>query len=87
MLPCVGGLLAGAQRLALLAGLLQTLTLPPSARPPFLAPPCPRSNEDVVTLCKTMASQSCDAIAAELAKQAVAKGSTDDVTVVALKLT
>ncbi|KAI7841657.1 hypothetical protein COHA_004677 [Chlorella ohadii] len=43
-------------------------------------------NPDVVDTCKRMSSQPCDAIAAELAKAAVAKGSTDDVTVLVLKL-
>jgi protein phosphatase 1K len=43
-------------------------------------------NADVVDTCKRMSSQPCDAIAAELAKAAVAKGSTDDVTVLVLKL-
>lgn len=45
-----------------------------------------RRNEDVVNICNRLAAQGCDAIAAELGKQAVAKGSTDDVTVLVLKL-
>lgn len=46
----------------------------------------PRSNEDVVNICKKLSGQGCDAIAAELSKQAVEKGSTDDVTTLVLKL-
>jgi serine/threonine protein phosphatase PrpC len=49
------------------------------------APAC-RSNEDVVSICNKLASRSCDEIAAELTKQAVAQGSTDDVTTLVLKL-
>ncbi|KAI3424897.1 hypothetical protein D9Q98_008281 [Chlorella vulgaris] len=44
------------------------------------------SNEDVVSICNKLASKSCDDIAAELSAQAVAKGSTDDVTTLVLKL-
>jgi protein phosphatase 1K len=44
------------------------------------------SNEDVVSICNKLASRSCDEIAAELTKQAVAQGSTDDVTTLVLKL-
>lgn len=45
-----------------------------------------RSNEDVVSICDKMSSRSCDEIAAELTKRAVAQGSTDDVTTLVLKL-
>lgn len=45
-----------------------------------LSPACACSNEDVVSICNKLASKSCDDIAAELSAQAVAKGSTDDVT-------
>ncbi|KAL4437229.1 hypothetical protein ABPG75_004368 [Micractinium tetrahymenae] len=44
------------------------------------------SNDEVANTCTKMAGQSCDAIAAELGKKAVAAGSTDDVTVLVLKL-
>jgi hypothetical protein len=44
------------------------------------------SNEDAVATCNRMAGQPCDKIAAELAQQAVDMGSTDDVTVLVVKL-
>ncbi|EFN53124.1 hypothetical protein CHLNCDRAFT_137480 [Chlorella variabilis] len=44
------------------------------------------SNEDVVAICSKLASKPCNDIAAELNKQAVAAGSTDDVTTLVLKL-
>lgn len=44
------------------------------------------SNEEVADTCLRMAGQSCDAIAAELGKKAAAAGSTDDITVLVLKL-
>jgi serine/threonine protein phosphatase PrpC len=40
----------------------------------------------VVEICTRLASKPCDDIAAELTKQAVAAGSTDDVTTLVLKL-
>lgn len=68
------------------------LLLPPAAGPlpsPFshhthTHTPC--SNEEIADTCVKMAGQSCDAIAAELGKNAVAAGTTDDVTVLVLKL-
>lgn len=36
--------------------------------------------------CKRLSGQGCDAVAAALGKAAVEKGSTDDVTVLVLKL-
>jgi hypothetical protein len=53
---------------------------PQPGRCPALVPACACSNEDVVSICNKLASKSCDDIAAELSAQAVAKGSTDDVT-------
>ena len=65
---------------------LPSLTALPACLPARLPAPPRRSNPDVVDICKRLSSQPCDAIAAELAKQAVAQGSTDDVTVLVLKL-
>ncbi len=39
-----------------------------------------------MSICNKMSSRSCDEIAAELTKRAVAQGSTDDVTTLVLKL-
>ena len=47
---------------------------------------CACSNEDAVATCNRMAGQPCEKIAAELARQAVDLGSTDDVTVLVVKL-
>ena len=62
--------------------------LPPFALPAPPAPACPRSNEQVVSTCNTMSAKgaTCQAIAAELSKMAVAAGSTDDITVLLVKL-
>jgi protein phosphatase 1L len=44
------------------------------------------SNEEVAAMCKKMAGKSCEEIAAALANEAVAAGTTDDVTVLVIKL-
>jgi hypothetical protein len=63
-----------------------------SGPPASLVPPCSSSTSfpwaQAVALCEKMgaAGSSCDQIAQALAKEAVKAGSTDDVTVVVLKL-
>ena len=44
------------------------------------------TNEEVIKLCEKLSKKSCNEIAQELAAAAVEAGTTDDVTVVVLKL-